>query len=215
MDDVCANFQKRFVALLHEMYGRPPLDTEPVDWDWSNCEVTKEEMAAAWKQAAVTPNLWATLDPLPSFDAETRGLLLDAHYAHDVWFITDRFQTPGLSSPLKQTKYWFGKHTLIQTPNVLIAKGKGPATSVLQLDAFIDDRPKNCEDVKSARPETKVFLCDSSHNKTYNDMHAGARIPRVKDLKEFLKLVLGVDTTFEQSVAANLDLLQRLAKEEK
>jgi hypothetical protein len=175
MDDVVTN------ALIAVQKVEPRWDV--TDW---NGGMEPAECAEVWKKVAEQPNFWALLDPLPSFDAETRGLLLDTHYAHDVWFITDRFQTPGLSSPLKQTKYWFGKHTLLHMPNILIAKGKGPAASVLQLDAFIDDRPKNCIDVKTAMPYCRVYLADSSHNKPFSD----PCIPRVKDLKEFLKLIM-------------------------
>ena len=193
VDDVCSNFQKKFVALLIEMYGRPSLDTAPIDWDWSNCCVTKSEMKEAWVKAALTHNLWTKLERLPSFDVETVELLMETHVRHDVWFITNRFDTPGVS-PLKQTKYWLNRETLMKTPNVLIAKDKGPVASVLQLDAFIDDKPQNCLDVLATRPTARVFLADSSHNKTFvsdwNEARQQPFIPRVADLKEFLKLML-------------------------
>ena len=151
VDDVCANFQKKFVALLHEMYGRPSLGTAPVDWQWSNCQVTPSELKAGWVKAAQIQNLWLDLEPLPSFDDETTALLLAVVQLHDVFFVTNRFDTPG-ASPMKQTKAWFYYHAAIDSPNVLIAGDKGPMAAVLQLDAFIDDRPKNCIDVKVARP---------------------------------------------------------------
>jgi 5'(3')-deoxyribonucleotidase len=185
MDDVLANFQSRFVKLLHDMYGRPPLHTAPIDWDWSNCEVSKEEMSAAWVKAATVRNLWLNLEPLPSLDNHTRELLEMAEVRHDLFFVTNRFDTPGLS-PTKQTKRWITIQTGIQQPNVLLAKDKGPMASVLQLDAFVDDRPKNCLDVKLARPTARVFLCESSHNKTFNNILT----PRVADLKQFLKIIL-------------------------
>ena len=185
VDDVCANFQKRFIAHLHEMYGRPPLDTSPIDWDWSNCQVTKEETAAAWKKSEGITNFWFKIEPLPSFDYETIMLLRELIYRHDVFFVTNRYETPG-PSPMKQTKHWFYVNAQIHSPNVLISKDKGPMAAVLQLDAFIDDRPKNCLDVLAARSDARVYLCDSSHNKHFND----PRIPRVKDLKEFLKIIL-------------------------
>ena len=109
VDDVACNFQKRFVALLHEMYGRPPLDTAPIDWDWSNCHVTKEEMAAAWVKAADTNNLWAKLEPLPSFDYDTIMLLRELIYRHNVFFVTNRFETPG-ASPMN----WICRSTPLQ-----------------------------------------------------------------------------------------------------
>lgn len=186
VDDVCANFQKRFVTLLHEMYGRPSLDTTPVDWNWSNCQVTNSEMKEAWVKAAGTNNLWAKLERLPSFDADTVHLLYVASQRHDVFFVTNRFDTPGASA-MKQTKYWFFHNAYIQAPNVLLAKDKGPMATVLQLDAFIDDKPQNCLDVLAARPTAQVYLADSSHNKTFD---GGERIPRVADLKEFLKIML-------------------------
>lgn len=185
MDDVLTNFQKRFVALLNEMYGRPPLNTEPIDWDWSNCEVSAEEMKAAWAKAATVKNLWASLETLPSFDYDTIRLLQDTNTKHDVFFVTNRFDTPG-QTPMKQTKAWLYSMAFIVMPSVMLAKDKGPMASVLELDAFIDDRPKNCTDVLAARPNARVYLCDSSHNKPFND----PRIPRVKDLKEFLKIIL-------------------------
>jgi 5'(3')-deoxyribonucleotidase len=185
MDDVLCDFQKRFVALLHGMYGRPPINTAPIDWNWSNCEVSAEEMKAAWAKAATVRNLWAYLEPLPSFDYETVLLLQDANSRHDLFFVTNRFDTPGLS-PTKQTKAWLVNSAHIDMPSVFIAKDKGPMAQVLELDAFIDDRPKNVLDVIAARPSARVYLCDSSHNKDFND----PRVPRVKDLKEFLKLIL-------------------------
>ncbi len=185
-DDVLCDFQKRFVALLNNMYGRPSLDTAPIDWDWSNCQVSKAEMSMAWKKSETITNLWYELEPLPSLDSETIHLLNIVSAIHDVFFITNRFITPGYS-PLKQTKQWIEDHVSIVAPNVLIAKDKGPAAHLLQLDYFVDDRPKNCIDTAETRKEAKVYLADSSHNKTFND----PRFPRVKDLKEFLNIVIG------------------------
>jgi len=185
VDDVCANFQKRFVAHLNKLYGRPALDTAPIDWDWSNCQVTRDEMGAAWKASEGIRNLWLDLEPLPSFDNETRDYLKLAVQRHDIFFVTNRYSTPGVS-PMKQTKAWFCFYAGIIAPNVLIAKDKGPMAKVLQLEAFIDDRPKNCIDVLEAMPTARVYLADSSHNKPFND----PRIPRVKDLKEFLRIIL-------------------------
>lgn len=184
-DDVCCDFQSSYVALLNRIFGKPPLGTAPIDWEGSNLQLNAEETARSWAEVAKVKNFWSTLAPLPSFDTETIRLLQTALTLHDVFFVTNRFETPG-ASPLKQTKYWLYINAYIQAPNVLIAKDKGPMASVLQLDAFIDDRPKNCIDVLAARPACKIYLADSSHNQAFND----PRFPRVKDLKEFLKLIL-------------------------
>ena len=192
-DDVCCDFQSSYVELLNKLYGRPPIGTAPIDWEGSNLMLSAEETKQSWLEVAKVRNFWAKLKPLPSFDVETVELLMETHVRHDVWFITNRFETPGVS-PLKQTKYWLNRETLMKTPNVLIAKEKGPVASVLQLDAFIDDHPKNCLDVLGARPSARVYLADSSHNKTFvsdwNEARQQPFIPRVKDLKEFLKIIL-------------------------
>lgn len=170
---------------MHEMFGRPPIGTMPIDWEGSNLQMSAEEYKQFWTKSATIPNFWFKIEPLPSFDYDTIMLLRELIYRHDVFFVTNRYATPG-PSPMKQTKHWFYVNAQIHSPNVLIAKDKGPMAAVLELDAFIDDRPKNCTDVLAARPNARVYLCDSSHNKTFND----PRIPRVKDLKEFLKLML-------------------------
>jgi 5'(3')-deoxyribonucleotidase len=185
MDDVLADFQSEFVGLLNRMYGRPPLNTAPVDWNWSNCEVSAEEMKAAWAEAAQVNNLWKNLKPLSNFTEETQSLLRAVCNKHDVFFVTNRFDTPGLTSQ-EQTKVWLRNNADIAMPNVLLAKEKGPMATVLQLDRFVDDRPKNCVDVVEALPTCKVYLADSSHNKEFND----PRTPRVADLKAFLIGVL-------------------------
>jgi 5'(3')-deoxyribonucleotidase len=187
VDDVLCNFQERFVVLLNSLYDRPPLDTAPVDWDWSNCQMSKEEMSNAWLKATEVHNLWASLKPLPNFDLETEELLYQAHTKHDVYFVTNRFATTGVS-PLKQTKYWIGTHTNIKGPNVIIAKDKGSVATLLQLDYFFDDMPKNCYYVLAAMPYCNVFLCDASHNQAFSSPF----ITRLANLKEFLKIVLEV-----------------------
>lgn len=191
VDDCCADFQSSYVALLNKIFGKPPLGTAPIDWEGSNLQLNAEETKQSWKEVAKQINFWSHIKPLPSFDEETKALLLEVIQRHDVFFVTNRFETPGVS-PLKQTKYWFYLHANVQAPNVLIAKDKGPVAAVLQLDAFIDDRPKNCIDVKAARPTAKVFLADSSHNQLYDARwcEGNGIEKRVKDLKEFLKLIL-------------------------
>ena len=185
MDDVCANFQKKEVEVMHGMFGRPPIGTMPIDWAGSNLQVSKEEYDQFWAKSATMENFWLNIDPLPSFDEETITLLLSVVMRHDVYFVTNRYETPGMSA-MKQTKAWFYHHASMASPNVVLAKEKGPMATVLQLDAFIDDRPKNCLDVLAARPNAHVFLADSSHNQSFKD----ERIPRVKDLKTFLKIIL-------------------------
>lgn len=158
-------------------------------WDGTRWDggLTVEECAVTWESVAKVHNFWARLKPLPNFDLETEELLYQAHTKYDVYFVTNRFATPGVS-PLKQTKYWIGTHTNIKGPNVIIAKDKGPVATLLQLDYFFDDRPKNCQEVLAAMPYCSVFLCDASHNQAFSS----PLITRLANLKEFLKIVMEV-----------------------
>ena len=193
-DDVVCDFQSAYVALLNEVFGRPPIGTAPIDWEGSNLQLNAEETKQSWAEVAKRYNFWERLRPLKVFDNETAYYLQRVTEDHDVWFITNRFDTPGLS-PLKQTKNWFRMHAGIGTPNVLIAKEKGPVAQVLQLDYFIDDRPKNCVDVKQARPECLVYLADSSHNQPYSVEWclANGIEGRAPSLKAFLKILFKGD----------------------
>lgn len=185
VDGVIADFHREWVNILERLFGPARHRTPPVHFEDDTTGYSLPQVYEARDLFLNTYNAWSDLNPLPSFDEYTKELLSETIRRHDVFFVTNRFDTPG-ASPMKQTKYWFYVNALIQSPNVMIAKDKGPMASVLQLDAFIDDRPKNVLDVLEARPTAKVYLADSSHNQTFND----PRIPRVKDLKEFLKLIL-------------------------
>jgi 5'(3')-deoxyribonucleotidase len=185
MDGVLSDFCGEWVHVLERLFGPARHRTFPVHFDDTTTGYTLDQVHEARDLFLNTWNAWSYLEPLPSFDAETRRLLQCANTRHDLFFVTNRFNTPG-PSPTKQTKTWLYNMARIMMPSVLIAKDKGPMASVLELDAFIDDRPKNVLDVLAARPNARVYLCDSSHNKTFND----PRIPRVKDLKEFLRLIL-------------------------
>ena len=147
--------------------------------------LSKEEYAEVWNKAKSIRNFWAHLNTVSTIDQETVELLSVALMWHDVWFITNRFETVG-TSPMKQTKYWLYGHMNVQSPNVIVAEKKGPVAVVLKLDAFIDDNQVNCIDVLTAQPGVKVYLHTLPHNQEFND----PRIPRVKNLKEFLKLIL-------------------------
>jgi hypothetical protein len=65
---------------------------------------------------------------------------------------------------------------------------KGPMARALKYDFFIDDRPRNCEDIKKALPDCKVFLKDSSHNRSWLCIDG---IQRIGGFNEFAEIVLG------------------------
>ena len=146
--------------------------------------LSDKDYDAVWEKAKTIQNFWAHLQTEVNVDNQTCALLKHVLCLHDVWFITNRFETKG-TSPMKQTKYWLHSYIGVESPNVIVAKDKGPVATILGLDYFIDDNLQNCIDVQTARPTAKVFLCSMPHNA---DMETST--PRMKDLKEFLKFIL-------------------------
>jgi hypothetical protein len=145
---------------------------------------TKEQFDAVWNDAKNTENFWLCI---PVVQGLSRRLMIDLNEVHDLYFITDRFDTKG-SSAARQTKDWLDFEVLRgRTPaGVIVAKNKGPVAAALGLDMFIDDKPDNCVDVINAVPSCRVYLCSLPHNLSF----ANGDIPRVADFNEFAKLIL-------------------------
>jgi 5'(3')-deoxyribonucleotidase len=45
IDDVLADFIVEYVKIANGLFGKPEVDAQPVDWEWSNFELTKEQQA--------------------------------------------------------------------------------------------------------------------------------------------------------------------------
>lgn len=145
---------------------------------------TKEQFDAVWADAKNTPYFWLNI---PVAQGVSPRSMMDLNDAHDLYFITDRFDTVG-GSAVRQTLNWIRYQLLAgdSPAGVIVAKNKGPVAAVLNLDVFIDDKPENCLAVAEAAPTCKVYLCDLPHNLTY----AGQPLARVSNFNEFAKLIL-------------------------
>ncbi len=149
---------------------------------------TKEEFDAVWDDAKNTENFWLNIPVVPILANGKHVNMMNLNAEHDLYFITDRFDTVG-SSAVRQTLDWLMFHLLAgQSPaGVIVAKHKGPVAAAIGLDVFIDDKPQNCLDVREAVPSCRVYLCDLPHNLSY----AGPpELARVADINEFAKLIL-------------------------
>lgn len=146
---------------------------------------TKEQFDAVWADAKNEPNFWLNI---PVVQTASPKIMIDLNDKHDLYFITDRFDTVG-GSAIRHTMRWLQFMLLAgNTPaGVLVAGEKGPVASVLQLDYFIDDKPKNCLDVQYCVPGCKVFLCDLPHNLSWS-----GSLPRIADFNTFAKMILEV-----------------------
>ena len=177
VDDVLADFISKHRELCREMFGKPATDVIPCDWAMSNYGLTKEEMDAVWQRIHDTEDFWETLKKKDGVDPCDVAML---DMEHDLYFITSRAMCIG-ESLTHQTAYWIKKHLWVPLPTVIVTSNKGPIAAALGLDYFIDDRPKNCVEVKDAVPACTVFVKDAGHNQDFND----ERIERVESFNEF------------------------------
>ena len=186
VDDVLADFQGAFVRLARTMYDKPAPDYKPTDWAWSTSGLSQEEINGVWEQIKRTRNFWENLRR--SEGAGCNTLLKLA--SHRLFFITARVPTAGHHEE-DQTAMFLRNNFNLDFPTVVVTADKGPIAAVLQLDYYIDDRPKNCLEVQRCTEEwlagrpCKVFLKDASHNQgVFID-----GIQRVKDLNEFVRII--------------------------
>lgn len=181
LDDCLADFMSSFSKISYKLFGRPEPGILPVDWEWSNFDLTKEQLNEAWNKVRETYLFWENLGLEPGV---TPHNIYDLEERHDVFFITARVPSRG-DSIKNQSCNWIRDNIGIENPTVFVTTNKGPLAAALKLDYFVDDRPKNCLEILEAVPTCKIYLKDSSHNQPFSD----PRIPRIKDMNEFVDIV--------------------------
>lgn len=190
LDDVLADFMGRFIDMASTRFGIP-VDKiiRPIDWAWSNMGWTKEQESALWQQLHDTPDFWTTLDVIPGVD---RFLVRELSNKTSLYFPTARAEAIGTLSTRDQCARWLLNQFDLSFPTVIVSNEKGPLANALKYDYFIDDRPKNCYEVKAARPECQVFMSDASHNRDAATLKTAENlgITRVSGFNEFAKIVL-------------------------
>jgi hypothetical protein len=189
LDDVLFDFISRFIEISRALVGKPvDPDALPVDWGWSNFNMTQEEMAACFLECSNQFNFHEHLDMVKGVDPMLVRLL---HDATTMVFPTARFATRGAPVAHQSARALRNQYG-IEYPTVIVGDNKGPLAGALEYDYFIDDRPKNVLEVKAARPECKVFLADSCHNRGTGTMTVlgGKGIPRIDGFNDFAKRVL-------------------------
>lgn len=145
---------------------------------------TKKEFDEVWSDAKNQHGFWYHIPPVAGIDY---GALKELSRLHDLYFITDRFDTKG-GSAIAQTSDWVKDVLGIdRAAGVIVTRNKGPVAHMLKLDYFIDDKPENCFSVYEAIPECKVYLCTLPHNASHADEPF---LPRVADFNEFARIIL-------------------------
>jgi 5'(3')-deoxyribonucleotidase len=183
LDDVLVDFMTMYTCMANEIHGKPPLGTLPIDWEWSNYDLSKAEQDVVWARVAQTENFW---ESLPVEQGASVALVQELDRLHNLSFITARVKSHG-DTVRNQSCRWLEDNFGVNYPQVTVAYDKGALAAALKLDYFIDDRPKNVLEIKNAVPTCVTYIKDSSHNQPFVD----PRIPRVKNFDEFARIVLG------------------------
>lgn len=178
VDDVLADFISAHRDVCRLLFNKPVHDEEPCDWEWTNYDLTEDQHSLVWKVIHGTENFWENLKPI------VRVPLYYASQIHNLYFITNRKNTPGKSA-VAQTQAFLNREFRLPFPSVLIASKKGLVAEALDLHCFIDDKKENCIDVKRAVPKCRVFVKDSGHNQGFKM----AGVERVKDFTEFTQRI--------------------------
>lgn len=177
VDGVLADFTGAARKLLKNLFnGRPADDLVQTGWDFGSLGITFEEERKLWKTIDATPNWWLNLKPLSITDRIT-----SLCEKHRVIFITNR--KDGAGWPIEdQTRMWLKRTYGLVNTNIIISDNKGPVALGLKLDYFIDDRPKNVDEVGFNSPKTQPYILDATYNRDY----AHPAITRVKSFNEFV-----------------------------
>jgi 5'(3')-deoxyribonucleotidase len=162
VDGVLADFYAEYRREAAKLTGRDFKGIDPVDWGWSNFNLTPDEHKTIWKTIAETEEFWTFLAKLPNTD-----LLLQLTEKHDVYFITNRAPAAGRSLT-QQTAEWLQERFYIAYPQVLVTKHKGAVCKALGIELFIDDNVDNCKEVEAQ--EIKVYLNTLPHNLENKDL---------------------------------------------
>lgn len=181
LDDVLADFIKSFMQLAHKRYGVDP-SLRPTSWEWDDVNMTADMVKGTWDDIIAIENFWETLDVVQGVEPR---LIQSLDNNVKLYFPTARALVKG-DDVGKQSARWIRNKFGIDIPTVIVSSEKGEMAKALKYDYFIDDRPKNCLDIKAALPDCQVFLANASHNQAFSD----PRIPRVSGVNNFARRVL-------------------------
>lgn len=191
LDGVCANFGLIYSAIANKLYGPKCYiinqETEIEAWNWYEWyPITREEDKVVWEYISKSQNFWTALTVLNKYSFIHMTKSLQDLQNVNVYFITARAQTRGLSVA-KQSVLWLNQHGW-RNPQVIVTKLKGDFARILELDYFIDDKGENVVDVKASYPECEVYIHSAPHNKNVEKEING--IIRVNNLSEFTNDIL-------------------------
>ena len=187
IDGCLADFSNAWERLLVRLSGRnlfqPGDGDNSPSWNWDKeAGYTSEERRKAWNHVGTSMTFWSTLDPL--IGAEVVHDAADDIWKNDVYFFTNRSEM----NAKQQTEAWLMDYvTGGYWPTVLLAndstgRDKGILCRLLNIDAIIDDKLENIQQVVLESPKTRAYLLD----RRYNQDEDGSGYTRVASVEEFL-----------------------------
>jgi uncharacterized HAD superfamily protein len=119
----------------------PPADI-PAVVARDDLRLDRDQWRTLWERVERIENFWTTLPEMePGIVARIASTARVRRW--DVVFITTRPATAGDTTQM-QTQSWLHRQGF-EFPSVFVMeRSRGRLASVLQLDAFVDDRPENC-----------------------------------------------------------------------
>ena len=205
IDGCLASFESGFVPRILEVTGKdlfgdardspdfPPCWHYPEQFGYS-----PDEMTAVWKSIRHDDEFWLNLDPLPGAAEAIQRLDAARYDGNDIYFITAR---PGWKSKF-QTEAWLMGYGMM-CPTVLLSEDKVTPAILLNLDAYIDDRLKNANNLMGAirlrRMLTRVYLKDAAYNRRDVAVFTGEQYAVTDDHRDpGLVVVDGVEEMLEK-----------------
>lgn len=189
VDGVILDFEKSFINMIREEYKPElPLDFVPKTWELTDA-LGDIDIEKAWDKF-VTSERMENLDPLVT--AEQFNQLSSQA---PVYLVTNIPQNLFNKRAKNLEKAGFNYTELFMAGHINFGDNTYPSKSeVIQKIrnpdkdlVFMDDHPRNCDDVKSRFPDSQVFLMNRPHNE---DLEIQNEWIRVDHWDAFLNQVL-------------------------
>jgi hypothetical protein len=164
VDEVITNFVCAFRREAQQVMGRD-FPEKSTSWGFEDWGLSKADVAKIWAEINRTYNWFSMFDnePLPTVADTLPFLTLD----HEVYFITSRRDTRG--DPVQVQTQDTLRALGVDCPTVIVTDVKGPIVAALGLEAFVDDKPANLENIALHSPNTKLFLMEQPQTIKYKE----------------------------------------------
>ncbi len=157
VDGVLAEFCAGYFRVAADLGIVGPLErtmttAEVKVWDWPTEQLhwSKRDEGRVWEEIKRRYNWWMTLEPLADITPQTVAGLNFLSQNHEVYYITSRPSTRGLSAE-RQTEYWLesiGVHVARRAHVIATRSGsKGALMDALDIALAIDDNVPNLVDI--------------------------------------------------------------------